>query len=310
MTQLASSPENGTWDFAPEGWRQLYGSFPNQGISVEWHDFEAENTIPWDKSFHDESIEICLNLEGRAEICRRGIETQLPEQSVVFYSWRGDGLKAVRLKDEKHSFLTIEISKEYLKNILQEKTCGLCSLARSFLSSRYASQICPQVRPLNYSFQTLVTGLRQAPVTEPAKPLWFQCKVLELVSKLLFEEQEQSPEEFFCVRQKRVAQERVEKIRNLLREHLEQPLSLKDLGKAIGCSPFYLSRIFSQETGATIPKFIRQIRIEKAAKLLGTGKYNVTEAAMEVGYSSLSHFTKAFHETMGCCPGLYSLCKK
>ena len=37
------------------------------------------------------------------------------------------------------------------------------------------------------------------------------------------------------------------------------------------------------------------------------GKYNVTEAAMEVGYSSLSHFSQSFCETMGRCPGLYPL---
>jgi AraC-like DNA-binding protein len=28
---------------------------------------------------------------------------------------------------------------------------------------------------------------------------------------------------------------------------------------------------------------------------------------MEVGYSSLSHFSQTFHETFGCCPGLYPL---
>jgi len=28
---------------------------------------------------------------------------------------------------------------------------------------------------------------------------------------------------------------------------------------------------------------------------------------MEVGYNSLSHFSAAFHETFGCCPGLYPL---
>jgi len=33
----------------------------------------------------------------------------------------------------------------------------------------------------------------------------------------------------------------------------------------------------------------------------------VTEAALEVGYNSLSHFSSAFHETFGCCPGLYPL---
>jgi AraC-like DNA-binding protein len=28
---------------------------------------------------------------------------------------------------------------------------------------------------------------------------------------------------------------------------------------------------------------------------------------MEVGYSSLSHFSQAFHDEFGCCPGLYPL---
>ena len=42
-------------------------------------------------------------------------------------------------------------------------------------------------------------------------------------------------------------------------------------------------------------------------ELLKSGKFNVTEAALEVGYSSMSHFSQAFHETFGCCPGLYPL---
>jgi AraC-like DNA-binding protein len=68
-----------------------------------------------------------------------------------------------------------------------------------------------------------------------------------------------------------------------------------------------LSRTFSAATGLTIPQYLRQLRLEKAAELLRSGKFNVTEAALEVGYSSLSHFSQAFHETFGCCPGLYPL---
>ena len=70
-----------------------------------------------------------------------------------------------------------------------------------------------------------------------------------------------------------------------------------------------MSRIFAQETGASIPKFLRMKRIEKAAAFIRSGKMNVTEAAMAVGYSSLGAFTKAFVEQMGCCPGLYPFAK-
>ena len=80
-----------------------------------------------------------------------------------------------------------------------------------------------------------------------------------------------------------------------------------DLGKKVGCSHFYLSRTFSKEMGMTIPQYVRRLRMERAADLLRSGKYNVTEAAMEVGYSSLSHFSQSFHDAFGCCPGLYPL---
>jgi AraC-like DNA-binding protein len=52
---------------------------------------------------------------------------------------------------------------------------------------------------------------------------------------------------------------------------------------------------------------LRQIRLDRAAELLRTGRCNVTEAALEVGYNSLSHFSTAFREMFRCCPGLYPL---
>jgi AraC-like DNA-binding protein len=61
--------------------------------------------------------------------------------------------------------------------------------------------------------------------------------------------------------------------------------------------------------GITIPQYLRKLRMERAAALLKTGKFNVTEVALEVGYSSLSHFSQAFCQTMGCCPAIYPLRK-
>ena len=93
----------------------------------------------------------------------------------------------------------------------------------------------------------------------------------------------------------------------LLKQDLANPPTLEGLGKKIGGSHFYLSRIFSSQTGKTITQYLRQLRMERSADLLKSGDFNVTEAALEVGYSSLSHFSAAFHETFGSCPGLYPL---
>lgn len=92
-----------------------------------------------------------------------------------------------------------------------------------------------------------------------------------------------------------------------MRTHFAEPLTLEELGQRVGCSPFYLSRTFTEQMGMTLTQFLRQVRLERAAELLRSGKFNVTQAALEVGYSSVGHFSTAFHETFGCCPGLYPL---
>ena len=97
----------------------------------------------------------------------------------------------------------------------------------------------------------------------------------------------------------------MERIRYLIERDLENPPSLPMLAEEAGCSPFHLSRIFTQESGVSIPKFLRMKRMEKAGELLKLGRANVTEAALTVGYASLSAFNKAFLEYFGCCPGLY-----
>jgi AraC-like DNA-binding protein len=102
-----------------------------------------------------------------------------------------------------------------------------------------------------------------------------------------------------------MARDRVEKVIAILKRDLVNPPTLEEIGREVGCSHFYLSRTFSKEMGVTIPQHLRQLRLERAAELLRSGKFNVTEAALEVGYNSLSHFSQAFHEAFGCCPGLY-----
>jgi len=161
-------------------------------------------------------------------------------------------------------------------------------------------------RPMTIQQREVVASLAEPPVAKAAQILWYQSKALELMAHFLFAPKDP---EFFCMRQKRVARERVQRVKEVLARDLANPPTLEMIGHEAGCSPFYLSRIFSREVGLTIPQYLRNLRMERAAELLRTGRYNVTEAATEVGYSSLSHFSKAFCETIGCCPVLYPVAK-
>ena len=93
-----------------------------------------------------------------------------------------------------------------------------------------------------------------AGVRKSAQSLWYQSKALELMAHFLFTPKDP---EFFCMRQKRVARDRVERTKELLARDLANPPTLEMLGQEVGCSPFYLSRIFSREVGLTIPQYLR-----------------------------------------------------
>jgi len=193
-----------------------------------------------------------------------------------------------------------------LQKQLAQNEAGLePDIRRVVFDGKEQSVVAP-ARPMTIEQRGVVASLAAPPVAKAAQILWYQSKALELMAHFLFAPKDP---EFFCMRQKRVARERVERTKELLARDLANPPALEMLGQEVGCSPFYLSRIFSREVGVTIPQYLRNLRMERAAELLRTGRYNVTEAATEVGYSSLSHFSKAFCETIGCCPVLYPAAK-
>ncbi len=81
-----------------------------------------------------------------------------------------------------------------------------------------------------------------------------------------------------------------------------EPLDLAALARDVGSSPHHLSRKVSAETGLTLQRHLRRLRIERACEELESKRMNVTEVALEVGYQSLSHFAKAFREETGRNP--------
>lgn len=152
----------------------------------------------------------------------------------------------------------------------------------------------------------LVESMRRPAVGGTGLPFWYEGHVKALLACLLFEEAPAEQREFFCSKQRRLADERIETVKSLLRARIDEPLGLDELAAAAGCSPSYLSRTFSASTGLTISQFHRKLRIERAAHLISVGECNVSEAAVEVGYQSLSHFSKAFRQVMGCVPSAYA----
>jgi AraC family transcriptional regulator len=295
--------EAATWRAVGASWRQLFGNFQRLGVSFEWHELETSKAIDWARSFHPESVELCLNLTGEAEVTAGSETARYGAGMVGFYRQGAEPLTASRGPGQTHQFITVELSPTFLARHLGPGTEDLHPLIRRVVSGTDPQSGVALPAPVNARQRELINTLRQPPVLASAQSLWYQAKAIELMGEFFF--QAGDDEELFCHRQQRVARDRVEAVQAILRRDLVNAPSLEVIAREVGCSPFYLSRTFSKETGGTIPQYLRQLRMDRAAELLRTGRFNVTEVALEVGYNSLSHFSQSFHQTFGCCPGLY-----
>lgn len=298
--------EKPAWKSVGGDWRRLFGSFRDLGYSIEWHDFTAKRDFDWAQSFHPGSLEICLNMTGRGEVRAGNQVLEFDEATAGFYLQNEACLRAIRRGGERHQFLTVELSWSFLERHFLPSESGLHPLLSDWRANptRQTAAVSQPLR-LTSEQQHMMMNLRRPPVYAAAQRLWYQAKALEVAATLLY--QPLPEEELFCQRQKWLSQERVRKVVEILKESLTEPPPLEEIGRRVGCSHFYLSRLFTQEMGKTISAYLRDLRMERAAEYLRQGKMNVTEAALAVGYSSLSHFSTAFCETFGCCPGLYPL---
>ena len=99
--------------------------------------------------------------------------------------------------------------------------------------------------------------------------------------------------------------ERIQYARELVGRDLQNPPKLLDLARTVGLPHSKLNSCFRELYGTTIFGYLREIRLNKARSFLDEGRMNVTEVAYAVGYSSLSHFAKAFKKQHGTAPGNY-----
>jgi signal transduction histidine kinase/ligand-binding sensor domain-containing protein/CheY-like chemotaxis protein len=76
--------------------------------------------------------------------------------------------------------------------------------------------------------------------------------------------------------------------------------------REIGMSRSHLNAKMKALTGLATHEFIRSMRLKRAAQLLKQKCGNIADIAYQVGFSSLSHFSKAFRDTFGMLPSEYN----
>jgi AraC-like DNA-binding protein len=84
-----------------------------------------------------------------------------------------------------------------------------------------------------------------------------------------------------------------------------EPLTVDDLARAAGLSKAHFSREFRQAFGETPHAYLLTRRLERAAALLRSTDWSVTDVCFSVGLQSLGSFTSSFTRTYGVPPAAY-----
>ena len=86
----------------------------------------------------------------------------------------------------------------------------------------------------------------------------------------------------------------------------EEGLNVEDLGRQVGMSRSQLYRRITALTGYSPNGFIKEYRLRKALELLEGQHGNITQIALETGFSNPSYFSKCFHKRFGILPSHYA----
>lgn len=104
----------------------------------------------------------------------------------------------------------------------------------------------------------------------------------------------------------KIDEEFLEKVIGLLDENLDNTeFDIESFSKNIGVSSSRLYRKIKNITGYSPNEFIRIYRLKKAAVLIKTSEFNISEIAYKVGFNDALYFSKCFKKQFGTTPSMY-----
>ena len=97
----------------------------------------------------------------------------------------------------------------------------------------------------------------------------------------------------------------VGKVIDYIEKNLEKEINLDNISKNIGYSKFYLNRVFTEQAGVTIYKYLQNRRLTVAAEKLVKTNEPITQIAYEAGYDTQQSFSFAFKQVYLYPPKTY-----
>lgn len=152
--------------------------------------------------------------------------------------------------------------------------------------------------------------------------------VRQLLRRILYEQSQQEADSFFAMKiflfellliLLRSGKEtnitnanmlRAERLRKYIDTHYFEIVDANDISKNLNISTRYINTIFKEQYSVTPIKYLNEVRMEIAKKLLIETNKDITSICFEIGFESLSTFYRRFKEYVGVSPYKYRLKNK
>ncbi|MGG1554067.1 AraC family transcriptional regulator [Paenibacillus ferrarius] len=91
-------------------------------------------------------------------------------------------------------------------------------------------------------------------------------------------------------------------VQKFVQQHIYTNIRSDDLTRSLQMNYSYISRVFSQETGISIQRYIMEQKVKEAIKLFSETALNVSQISEKLGYTNAYYFTRVFKQVTGYSP--------
>ncbi len=105
-----------------------------------------------------------------------------------------------------------------------------------------------------------------------------------------------------AMKQKEKTDTVVEKAKAYIADNFSRELSLEEMAKEVGISPYYLSKLFKEAEGVNYIDYVTGLRMEYAKEQLRESEKSIKEICHESGYGDPNYFSRIFKKWTGFTP--------
>lgn len=265
-------------------------------INEQWNDiritFAEPWTIPWTvPPCERDDYEIHLLEKGEGRFCTGNREFYVRPGDIIFlHSMEGNSFKP-----KESTFRLIFVTFKFKNSTVNEK---IKELNRILKEEDLPWDIgeAPEILQLFYQLHK--------EISLKAEGYMLKLKLLLglLVLKIIDYKNLGVSREDIKLTVNRGTRELIDKVIMFLQKNYGREIRLEDLGKLVNLHPRYLCMLFRQVTGQTIVEYLRDLRLEKAKRLLLYTSLSITEIAFDVGFNNSQYFSRVFSKMEGIDP--------